>query len=115
MSFERVARLDDVPVGAAIAVRAGGQPVAVVRPEGDTVKAVHNICSHEYYELAPEGFVDATTIECALHGSVFDLDTGAAETLPALDPIPVYACRVVDGEVLVDVAEQLNDAPTPDH
>lgn len=110
MSFKRVAELASIPVGCAIAVDVGGEPVAVVRPAADAVRAVHNVCSHQYYELAPEGIVDAGSIECALHGSTFDLDTGQAQTLPAVDPIPVYACEVRDGGVWVNVARQLNDA-----
>lgn len=110
MSFECVVDLASVPVGGAVAVQVAGEPVALVRPTADTVKAVHNICSHQHYELAPEGFVDGDSIECALHGSTFDLDTGKAQTLPAVDPIPVYACEVRDDVVCVDVACQLNDA-----
>lgn len=110
MSFEWVAELTNVPVGGAIAVEVEGEPVALVRPTAETVKAVHNICSHQFYELAPEGAVDADSIECALHGSTFDLDTGEARTLPAVDPIPVYACEMRGSAVCVDVGRQLNDA-----
>ena len=115
MAFERVASLDEIPVGASIAVEVGGEQVALVRPEESVVKAVHNICSHQYYELAPEGWVETNSIECGLHGSTFDLDSGEPETLPALDPIPVYACEVQGEDVLVDVKHQLNDAAVPRH
>ena len=115
MTFEKVANTDDIAVGSAIRVEVGGEPIAVVRTGVDTVKAVHNICSHQHYELAPEGWIGENSIECALHGSTFDLDTGAAESLPAVGPIPVYACRVEDGAVWVDADQQLNDAPTPRH
>lgn len=110
MGFECVVELASVPVSGAVAADIAGEPVAVVRPTADTVKAVHNICSHQYYELAPEGLVDTDSIECALHGSTFDLDTGEAQTLPAVDPIPVYACEVRGDVVCVDVARKLNDA-----
>lgn len=110
MSFECVADLASVPVGRAVAVEVAGEPVALVRPSVETVRAVHNICSHQHYELAPEGIIDADSIECALHGSTFDLDTGEAQTLPAVDPIPVYGCEVRDGQVCVDVARQYNEA-----
>lgn len=110
MRFERVAELDSIPVGSAIAVEVSGEPVALVRTGVGVVKAVHNVCSHQYYELAPEGAVTPDSIECALHGSVFDLGTGQAQTLPAVDPIPVYPCEVIDGAVRVDITVQLNDA-----
>lgn len=115
MAFEKVAKLDDIAVGSAIAVESGVQPVALVRTATDMVKAIHNICSHQYYELAPEGCVEGNSIECALHGSIFDLDTGSPTTLPALEAIPVYDCKIVNGDVLVDVGQQRNDARPPRH
>lgn len=110
MRFERVAELDSVPIAGAGAVHVSGEPVALVRTEVGVVKAVHNICSHQSYELAPEGAITPDSIECALHGSVFDLDTGEALTLPAVDAIPVDACAVLDGGICVDVSSQLDHA-----
>lgn len=113
MTFEKVATMDDIAVGSAIKVQVGGEPIALVRIAADTVKAVHNNCSHQHYDLAPEGWIGDNCIECALHGSTFDLDTGTAESLPAVDPIPVYACKVEDGVVWVDADQQLNGARVP--
>jgi 3-phenylpropionate/trans-cinnamate dioxygenase ferredoxin component len=113
MTYQRVAALDDVPVGGTLRVELA-EPVCLVRLEGETVKAVHDVCSHEEYSLC-EGWVDDNEIECALHGSTFDLDTGEPDSLPAVDPIPVYACRVTDGAVWVDLEEQRNDATAPRH
>jgi len=114
MVMERVLDLDDLPVGHARAVEVGGEPICLVRVSDDTVKAVHDTCSHQQYSLA-EGWVDDNTIECNLHGSSFDLDTGQPQSLPAVKPIPVYACAVSDGGIWVDEAQRLNDAPVPRH
>lgn len=113
MAFQKVARLDDVEVGSACKVEIGGTPIALVRSTNDTVKAVHNLCSHQRYELAPDGSVEGNTIECPQHGSIFDLDTGEPDSLPAVAPIPVYACKVERGAVFVDPDRRLNDAPLP--
>ncbi|MDQ3610478.1 MAG: Rieske 2Fe-2S domain-containing protein [Actinomycetota bacterium] len=115
MPFEKVAALDEVPVGGTLLAEMA-EPVCVVRLDHDTVKAVHDTCSHQEYPLH-EGWVDEDSgdIECALHGSMFDLDTGQPDSLPAVKPIPVYACKVDDGAVWVDVGQQLNDAPVPRH
>ena len=115
MTFEKVASVDEVDVGTAIRVEVRGEPIALVRITADTVKAVHNICSHQYYDLAPEGWIGDNSIECAKHGSTFDLDTGAAESLPAVNPIPVYACKVKGGAVFVNTDQQLNQAAIPRH
>ncbi len=115
MPPEVIATLNDVPVGSAIAVEVDGVPIALVRGAPDAVTAIYHVCSHQYFALAPEGWVDDNSIECTLHGSVFNLDTGAPTTLPALDPIPVYACELADGDILVDVSQQRNAAQPPRH
>ena len=113
MSWEKVAELDALPVGEPVLAEMD-EPVCVVRVDDDTVLAVHNVCSHQYYELH-EGYVDDCEIECALHGSMFDLRTGAPDSLPAVRPIPTYAVKVAGGAVWVDTAQQTNDAPVPQH
>ncbi|MPZ72959.1 MAG: Rieske 2Fe-2S domain-containing protein [Nitriliruptorales bacterium] len=114
MVFERVLDLEDLPVGQARVVELGGEPICVARLDEQTVKAVHDTCSHQQYSLS-DGWIDDNTIECAKHGSAFDLDTGDPESLPAVKPIPVYACELRDGAVWVDQADQRNDAPVPRH
>ena len=78
-------------------------PVAVVRL-GDDLYALGDTCSHADYSLA-EGEVDPEegTIECWKHGSLFNLSTGEAETLPATRPVPVYDVGVDDGQVWLEV------------
>ena len=114
MALQKVLDLDELPVGHARAVELGGEPICVVRVDETTVKAVHDTCSHQQYSLA-EGWIDENSIECSLHGSAFDLDTGMPQSLPAVKPIPVYACALRDGAIWVDEAQQLNDAPVPRH
>jgi 3-phenylpropionate/trans-cinnamate dioxygenase ferredoxin component len=113
MAFQRVADFDALVPGKALFVELD-EPICLVRMVDDTVKAVHDTCSHQEYPLH-EGWVADNQIECSLHGSTFDLDTGQPEGLPAVAPIPVYACKVEDGGVWIDLAQQLNDAPVPRH
>lgn len=95
----------DVPLPGAIHVDIDGVPVAIARDESG-IYAIADRCSHADVALS-EGDVDDCTIECWLHGSAFDLKTGAALTLPATEPVPVYAVEILgDGDtarVLVDV------------
>ena len=117
MGYQQAARLDDLPVGGAVRVEVDGTPVALVRVDQATVKAVHDVCSHQHYPLSDgEVDLDDGTIECAKHGSTFDLDRGDPQSLPATAPVPVYACRVGDdGTVEVDLDAPLNDAEEPAH
>ncbi|MYB10602.1 MAG: non-heme iron oxygenase ferredoxin subunit [Acidimicrobiia bacterium] len=86
-------------------VDAGGlvHKIAVIRL-GDDLYALGDICSHADYSLA-EGEVDAEegTIECWKHGSLFSLETGEAETLPATRPVPVYEVGVENDQVWLEV------------
>jgi 3-phenylpropionate/trans-cinnamate dioxygenase ferredoxin subunit len=74
--------------------------VAVVKV-GDEVFAIEDVCSHADFPLS-DGEVEDCTIECALHGSRFDLRTGKPTGPPANRPVPVYPTSVVDGEVYAE-------------
>ena len=114
MGWRRVTTLGDLEPGTAIEVHIDGEPICLARTPDGEVHAVHNVCSHQQWSLH-DGWVGENEIECSLHGSAFDLDTGRPSSLPAVKPIPVYACKVADDEVLVDIDQQLNDAPIPRH
>jgi 3-phenylpropionate/trans-cinnamate dioxygenase ferredoxin component len=94
-------------------VEVDGVPLCLVRM-GGAVKALHDVCSHQRWSLA-DGLVYGNGVECSLHGSTFDLDTGAPSSLPALLPVPTFTTRLVDGMVEVDVTASSNGAPTPEH
>jgi len=91
--------LSDVPEEGAIRVSLGGTPICIARSRGE-VFAVSDICSHADVSLA-EGDVEDGTIECWLHGSRFDLRTGAPTGLPATKPVATYSVTVEGDDVLV--------------
>jgi 3-phenylpropionate/trans-cinnamate dioxygenase ferredoxin subunit len=107
MAFERACSLGDVPEDEALGVTLGAFEVAVAR-HGEEVFAVENICSHAAVALS-EGEVEDCTVECWLHGSRFDLRTGNPTGPPASEPVTIYPVRVDGDDVLVDVANPLND------
>jgi 3-phenylpropionate/trans-cinnamate dioxygenase ferredoxin subunit len=96
-TFVRVCALADVPDQGAIGVEVGDLPIAIVRAEGQ-VYALRDVCSHEEVPLS-EGEVYDHTVECWLHGSCFDLRTGASTGPPATKPVPTYPVKV-DGDVV---------------
>jgi 3-phenylpropionate/trans-cinnamate dioxygenase ferredoxin subunit len=101
----------DVEPGTALRVELEGPdgpvPVAVVRDEEGDLHAISDICSHGQVSLSDGDVVDCT-IECWLHGSTFDLRTGAPLALPATRPVPVYPVTVDGERVLVDVDVTVN-------
>jgi 3-phenylpropionate/trans-cinnamate dioxygenase ferredoxin subunit len=99
MMAEVTFSLSALEPGAPHRVLVGDTPVAVVRV-GDTVYAIGDTCSHADVSLSTgEVFCDELEIECPQHGSVFSLVTGAPETLPATQPVPVFDV-VVDGDTV---------------
>ena len=97
----RVCSVKDVEAGSAKRFDVDGQRLCVVRI-GDDFYAIDDTCSHADYSLS-EGDVweDEREIECPKHGSTFSLVTGEAQTLPATQPVAVYAVRVDGDDVLV--------------
>lgn len=102
--FTAVCQLSELADGEPRKAVVDGTAIAVVRTDGE-VFAIDDTCSHGAVSLA-EGEVDGCTLECWLHGSRFDLRTGAPLSLPATDPVPVYPVKVEDGTVLVATQEQ---------
>ncbi|MEP6598311.1 MAG: non-heme iron oxygenase ferredoxin subunit [Actinomycetota bacterium] len=101
MTLTLLCTVDDVPTGQAMRVELAEIDVAVVRV-ADEIFAMEDVCSHAEFPLS-EGDVDGCTIECALHGSRFDLRTGKSSGPPATAPINVFPVSVLDGDVYIEL------------
>ncbi|MBV9735933.1 MAG: non-heme iron oxygenase ferredoxin subunit [Acidisphaera sp.] len=107
MAWMKAARLDELAENEPLGVELAGTSVALFLLNG-AVHATGNICTHEF-ALLSDGYVEGGEIECPLHQARFDIATGRALCAPADKPIPVYATKVENGEVLVE----LPDTPGP--
>jgi 3-phenylpropionate/trans-cinnamate dioxygenase ferredoxin subunit len=103
MAEVRVCAIGDVAPGTARRFDVAGLRLCVVRL-GEDWYVIGDECSHADYSLA-EGDVwaDEVEIECPKHGSTFSLTTGEPQTLPATQPVPVYAVRVDGADLMVEV------------
>jgi 3-phenylpropionate/trans-cinnamate dioxygenase ferredoxin subunit len=80
----------------------GKHPIAVFRV-GDAWYAIDDICSHAEASLSMGEFdADELCVECPLHGSLFDVRSGAPRTLPAFEPVTSYRAWVEGDQVFVD-------------
>lgn len=95
----RVASLSEIPDDAALRVEVDGKALCLARSNG-AVYAISDVCSHADVSLA-EGEVEDGTVECWLHGSRFDLRTGAPTGLPATKSVPTYPVTVIGDDVFV--------------
>ncbi|PSL39536.1 3-phenylpropionate/trans-cinnamate dioxygenase ferredoxin subunit [Labedella gwakjiensis] len=98
---ENVCPLSELAPNQAKRVVVGGAPIALVLDGDGVVHAIGDTCTHGDISLA-EGFVEDDTLECWAHGSKFELTTGKPLTLPAYEPVPVYAVELRDGDIYID-------------
>jgi 3-phenylpropionate/trans-cinnamate dioxygenase ferredoxin subunit len=98
----RICAVDDIKPGKAIRVKIGENAIAVVKTKAGEIRALDDKCSHGEISLS-EGFVDNETIECWAHGAKFSLETGAALTLPAFEPVAVYEVIIDNGDIFIEI------------
>ena len=96
----RVCAVADLSVSSAKKVVVDGTAIAVVMDSAGDVHAIGDTCTHGDISLS-EGFVEDDTLECWAHGSKFELTTGKPLTLPAYEPVPVFAVEILDGDVYI--------------
>lgn len=96
-----VCELSELDDGKPFGVDVGDVAIVLVR-QGDQVHALRDECSHAELSLS-EGEVTGKGLECWLHGSCFDLRTGAPSSPPATEPVAVYPVTITDGRVYVDL------------
>ena len=101
MAATKVCSVSELTPDSAKRVEVDGVPIAVVLDSAGTVHAIGDTCTHGDISLS-EGFVEDDTLECWAHGSKFSLLTGKPLTLPAYEPVPVYAVTLDGDDVLID-------------
>ena len=102
--FTEVARLSELPDGSMKQVSVRGELVGLYRV-GDDVYALGDICTHEEAFLTEGDFEpEDLEVECPLHGSRFNVQTGEVRILPATRPEPVYPVKVEGDIVYVGTA-----------
>jgi 3-phenylpropionate/trans-cinnamate dioxygenase ferredoxin subunit len=96
----KVCALGDLSVSTAKKVVVDGTAIAVVMDSAGDVHALGDVCTHGDISLS-EGFVEDDTLECWAHGSKFELSSGTPLTLPAYEPVPVFAVEIIDGDIYI--------------
>jgi 3-phenylpropionate/trans-cinnamate dioxygenase ferredoxin subunit len=104
--FHPVARLEEIPDGGMKQVVVQGTLVGLYRA-GEDVYAIGDVCTHEEAYLTDGEFEpEDLEVECPLHGSRFNVETGAVRILPATRPEPAYQVKI-EGD-LVSVGPEKN-------
>ena len=81
--------------------RSRGTRVALANVAG-TLFAIDDTCTHRGCSLG-DGKLNGSTVQCACHGSRFDVTSGEVVRGPAEEPVRSYPVHVANGEVQVDL------------
>ena len=99
--YTNVASLGALKTSKLMCVKSRGLRIALAYVDGK-VFAVDDMCSHEDASLA-KGSLHGECVKCPLHGSRFDLNSGAALDEPAEDPIRTYPVKIEGDDILVQL------------
>ncbi len=97
--FIPVAKKAEIGTGAAKRVEVQGRKIALCNLDGE-IHAVDDTCTHEEASLSA-GEIVGDEIECPLHGACFNIRTGEAACLPAIENLQTYPVQIDGDDVLV--------------
>jgi len=100
-SFVRVAGRDEVSLGNANRVTAGGKKIAVFNGDGEFF-AIDGTCTHKGGPLS-EGEIHGEEVTCPWHGAVFNIKTGEVVSGPAPAAVARYNVRLAGQDIEVEV------------
>ncbi len=103
MAQVSIGQLEDFPEATPTRVEADGVALCVVRV-GNVVHVICDDCSHEEASLSDGEFLaEDMSIECPLHGSCFNLETGNPDCPPATSAVEVFAVSMDGDNVLIEL------------
>ena len=79
-----------------------GDKNILISKAGNKIYATNRICTHAYADLST-GFMNENekTITCPLHMSIFKLEDGTPQNLPAEEPLKTYKVKIQDNWVYI--------------
>ena len=98
-AFVKVAGRSEIPPGGKKLVEVDGRPIAVFNVDG-SFYAIDDVCTHDGGPLA-EGDLQGAEIRCPRHGARFDVRTGKALSLPAVEPVATHRVELRSDDILV--------------
>jgi len=69
---------------------------------GGAFYAIEDVCTHDGGAL-DQGTLEGRCVICPRHGAMFDVETGAALTLPAVIPLQTFAVSVEGDAISVEL------------
>lgn len=95
---------DDLPNGERFFVDIGDKSVVVFNIAGKFF-AIDDVCTHDGGPLG-EGKLEGFNVTCPRHGAEFDVRTGKAVKLPAVEDVAAYPVQVRDGTIFIGMPKE---------
>ncbi len=99
----KVGEVDSIKNGDLIDFDYKDMKILIAR-SGDKFFATDRICTHAYADLST-GFmnVEEKTVTCPLHMSIFKLEDGVPQNLPAEEPLKTYPLKIEQSGIYIFV------------
>jgi len=97
----KACKVDQVPEGKLIGFHSDDKKILLANQKGK-IFATDLICTHAEADLS-SGFLSEEGVRCPLHLSVFNLQDGNPQNLPAEIPLKTYNVKIQQNEVYVEV------------
>ena len=102
VEWVNLASVEEIPKPGAIKVDVDDLIICLAKDLNGVIHALDDTCTHAAVSLS-EGEVDDDGIECWLHGSKFNYETGKPMSLPAMQPVNVYPTKIDGSAVFVGI------------
>lgn len=99
--FKKVAKTSEIIDGEVMPFHVDGKDIAICNINNNFY-AFKDECSHETFPLS-DGDIEGDNIICIYHGAEFDVKSGEALCLPAIEPVEVYELMIEGDDILVKV------------
>jgi 3-phenylpropionate/trans-cinnamate dioxygenase ferredoxin component len=97
LEYLEIAPAGECPSGERLFVTIENTPIVIFNIAGKFF-AIEDTCSHDGNPL-DDAPIEGDDIVCLRHGAHFDLRSGKALTMPAVEDIAAYPVRVTDGQI----------------
>ncbi|HEX5892686.1 MAG TPA: non-heme iron oxygenase ferredoxin subunit [Nitrososphaeraceae archaeon] len=99
----KIGEVDSIKNGDLIDFDYKDKKILIAR-SGDKFFATDRICTHAYADLST-GFmnVEEKTVTCPLHMSIFKLEDGVPQNLPAEEPLKTYPVKIEQSGIYIFV------------
>ncbi len=101
LQYLEVADLDQLPSGERLFLEIDGNPVVVFNIAGNYF-AMDDLCTHDDGPIG-EGELDGHVVTCPRHGAKFDIRTGKALALPAVQDLRTYPVKCENNKILLGI------------